>query len=118
MAETRTSDGSESEPDYRMSLAAERTYLAYVRTGLALLVAGVAVVSALPNAGFERLRQVTGVVLVVTGLVIAGSARDRWRKIDHAMRRGQPLPKVGVAALAGWGVLLAGVLGLVLVVRA
>ncbi|MDT4977714.1 MAG: hypothetical protein QOG98_3472, partial [Pseudonocardiales bacterium] len=39
------------EPDYRMSLAAERTYLAYLRTGLALLAAGVAVVGALPDAG-------------------------------------------------------------------
>ena len=39
----------EDEPDYRTSLAAERTYLAYVRTALALLAAGVAVAGALPD---------------------------------------------------------------------
>jgi uncharacterized membrane protein YidH (DUF202 family) len=38
------------DPDYRMSLAAGRTYLAYLRTGLALTAAGVAVVAALPHA--------------------------------------------------------------------
>ena len=41
----------EQEPDYRMSLAAERTYLAYLRTGLALTAAGVAVAGAFPQAG-------------------------------------------------------------------
>jgi inner membrane protein YidH len=117
VAEASATSPGEGEPDYRMSLAAERTYLAYVRTGLALLVAGVAVVSALPNAGHESLRQVIGVVLVITGLVVAGTARNRWKQVDRAMRHGQPLPKVGVAAMAGWGVLLSGVLGLWLVVR-
>lgn len=33
-----------------MSLAAERTYLAYVRTALALLAAGAVVATALPDA--------------------------------------------------------------------
>jgi len=47
-----------------MSLAAERTYLAYVRTALALLAAGVAVVGALPDLGHEGLRRAIGVLLV------------------------------------------------------
>ena len=62
----RTSPGT-VEPDYRMSLAAERTYLAYVRTSLALLAAGVAVVGVLPNAGHLPLRRATGLVLVARG---------------------------------------------------
>lgn len=37
--------------DYRMSLAAERTYLAYPRTGLALTAAGVAVAERSPRPG-------------------------------------------------------------------
>ncbi|MDT4961149.1 MAG: putative rane protein [Pseudonocardiales bacterium] len=62
----------EREPDYRMSLAAERTYLAYLRTGLALLAAGVAVVGALPDAGAQLLRRCVGLVLVgVGGTVLA-----------------------------------------------
>lgn len=82
----------EGEPDYRMSLAAERTYLAYVRTALALLAAGVAVAGALPDAGHENLRRMMGVVLVLAGLLVAATARARWRTVDAAMRRGTPLP--------------------------
>jgi putative membrane protein len=85
-------DHDDAEPDYRMSLAAERTYLAYVRTGLALLAAGVAVVGALPHAGAEILRRAVGLALVVIGGGVLAVARPRWVAIDRAMRRGQPLP--------------------------
>ena len=40
--------GPDREPDYRMTLAAERTYLAYARTALAFMAGGVAVAGALP----------------------------------------------------------------------
>jgi putative membrane protein len=80
------------EPDYRMSLAAERTYLAYLRTGLALLAAGVAVVGALPDAGAELLRRGVGLVLVVVGGTVLAVARPRGVAVDRAMRRGEPLP--------------------------
>ena len=79
----------DDEPDYRMSLAAERTYLAYVRTALALLAAGVAVAGALPDAGHEGLRRVMGVVLVLAGLLVGATARARWRAVDSSMRRGR-----------------------------
>jgi len=82
----------EHEPDYRMSLAAERTFLAYVRTGLALAAAGVAVAGALPDAGAKGLRQVVGFVLVAIGGLVLGLARPRWKSVTTAMRRGQPLP--------------------------
>jgi len=102
--------------DYRMSLAAERTYLAYVRTALALLAAGVAVVGALPDAGHESLRRAAGVVLVLTGLAVAGTARQRWRAVDDAMRRGAALPHGMTPTVVTIGVLAAGALALALVV--
>lgn len=112
-----TSEGpAEREPDYRMSLAAERTYLAYIRTALALLAAGVAVVGALPDAGYLELRRVIGVLLVLTGLMVAVTARLRWREVDRAMRRGEPLPRTRTAVLITAGVVVAAVLALVLVV--
>ena len=104
--------------DYRMSLAAERTYLAYVRTALALLAGGVAVVGALPNAGHLELRRAIGLVLVVVGLGVALTARSRWRQIDEAMRRGEPLPRHGTPTLVTIGVVTAGVLAVVLVLVA
>jgi putative membrane protein len=105
----------DQEPDYRMTLAAERTYLAYVRTSLALLAAGVAVVGALPDAGHEGLRRVTGLVLVATGLLVTGAARLRWRAVDEAMRRGRPLPRAPVTTVLTVGTVLAAVLAVVLV---
>ncbi|MFN2517571.1 MAG: YidH family protein [Jatrophihabitantaceae bacterium] len=84
--------GGEQEPDYRMSLAAERTYLAYLRTGLALLAAGVAVVGALPEAGAQLLRRGVGLGLVLLGGTVLAVARPRWIAVDRAMRRGEPLP--------------------------
>ena len=87
------------QPDYRMSLAAERTYLAYVRTGLALTAAGVAVAGALPHAGAEGLRRGLGVALVVLGGAVFTFARTRWTAVTRAMQRGEPLPppRVGLA---------------------
>lgn len=111
------SDGAPGrpEPDYRMSLAAERTYLAYVRTALALLAAGVAVVGALPDAGHEGMRRVIGAVLVLTGLLVAVTARMRWREVDTAMRQGAPLPRARTSLPVAVGIVLAAVLALVLV---
>ncbi len=93
----------EREPDYRMSLAAERTYLAQLRTGLALLAGGIAVAGALPDAGGEVLRRVMGFFLVLLGAALVGSARPRWKSIDRAMRLGEPLPPGRVAGAVGWG---------------
>ena len=99
----------EREPDYRMSLAAERTYLAYLRTGLALLAAGVAVVGALPNAGAEVLRRCLGLVLVLVGGTVLAVARPRWVAVDRAMRRGEPLPTSFVVRSLGLVLVLAAV---------
>ncbi|MCU1673003.1 MAG: hypothetical protein JWN77_1116 [Frankiales bacterium] len=76
-----------------MSLAAERTYLAYVRTALALLAAGVAVATALPDAGAVELRRAMGLLMVLAGAAVAAAARSRYRVVDGAMRRGEPLPQ-------------------------
>lgn len=92
----------EQEPDYRMSLAAERTYLAYLRTGLALTASGVAVAGAFPEAGALLLRRVVGVVLVLSGAGIAWGGRRRFRAVQAAMRRGEPLPGTGLVQALGW----------------
>jgi putative membrane protein len=106
---------SGSEPDYRVSLALERTYLSYVRTALALLAAGVAVVGAFPDAGYLALRRTIGVVLVVAGLVLAAGARVRWRQVDAAIRRGDPLPRSRLGLPIAVATVLAAVLSVVLV---
>jgi putative membrane protein len=99
----------DQEPDYRMSLALERTYLAYLRTGLALLAAGVAVAGALPDAGAPGLRRALGLALVLVGGMVLAVARPRWAAVDHAMRRSQPLPSSRVARSLGWMLVAAAV---------
>jgi putative membrane protein len=85
-----------------MSLAAERTYLAYLRTGLALTAAGVALAGAFPEAGALLLRRVLGVVLVLAGAAVAWDGRRRFRAVQVAMRRDEPLPSTGLVQALSW----------------
>ena len=84
---------SEQEPDYRFSLANERTYLAWIRTALALVGAGVAVIRFLPPLPVPGAREVLGAGLVLVGTLMAASSHRRWRRIEHALRTATPLPR-------------------------
>jgi putative membrane protein len=85
-------DGDRREPDYRFSLANERTLLAWVRTALALDAAGLGVVRFAPPLGGTAGRAVIGGVLVLLGAVAAWSGYRRFLAADHAIRAGAPLP--------------------------
>jgi putative membrane protein len=83
----------ESEPDARFTFANERTFLAWTRTALAFIVAGLAIVQLLPP--FPRVpwgRHVLGVPLIVIGAIIAVVSYGQWVRSQQAMRRGEPLP--------------------------
>jgi len=113
-------DDSGDKPilDYRMSFAAERTYLAYLRTSLALLATGIAVVGALPDAGHEGVRRWMGAALVLSGLVTAVRARSRWRQLEAVMQAGGQLPRSSIDVFAVSAVVVAGILGLVFIALA
>jgi putative membrane protein len=98
-----------------MTLAAERTYLAYIRTALALLAGGVAIVAALPEAGALTLRRIIGVLLVGLGAAVGGSAYSRWRRVDTAMRAGDRLPRSRTSVPLAVGILLSAGLALAVV---
>lgn len=96
--------GSPSEPDYRFTLANERTFLAWVRTGLALDAAGLAVLHLLPELVVRGAREVLGLGLVALAAVVTVAGHRRWRAYQAAMRHGEPLgatrlPTVVVTAL-------------------
>lgn len=90
-------------PDYRFTLANERTFLAWVRTSLGLMAAGVAVVQFVP--GPSLLRHTLGFVLVSFGGILAAVSYGHWERIERAMRLGERLPysripRLTAAALA------------------
>jgi len=83
-----------TEPDARFTFANERTFLAWSRTALALVVAGLGVVQLLPPfPGVPWGRHVLGVPLIVFGAVVAVVAYGEWVKSQRALRLGQPLPR-------------------------
>jgi len=104
------------EPDPRFTFANERTFLAWSRTALALVVAGLGIVQLLPP--FPRVpagRHLLGVPLIVLGAVLAIVAYGEWVRNQRALRRGDPLPRsvmpwILAATIAGMAVISAIVL--------
>jgi putative membrane protein len=92
-----------SEPDYRFTLANERTFLAWFRTALALIAGGVAVVQLVPALAFPGARQVLGTLLAVAGGVLSLAAVLRWSRVQAAMRREEDLPPTRIPMILGLG---------------
>ncbi|MET8083005.1 DUF202 domain-containing protein [Micromonospora sp. NPDC049114] len=79
-------------PDYRFSLANERTFLAWLRTSLALVGGGLAAAQFLPQLPMSHLREVIAVALLLLGGAVAIRAVDHWARTERAIRLGQELP--------------------------
>jgi putative membrane protein len=83
-----------TEPDPRYTFANERTFLAWSRTALALVVAGLGVVQLLPPfPGVPWGRHVLGVPLIAFGAIVAVTAYREWVRSQRAMRLNLPLPR-------------------------
>jgi putative membrane protein len=80
-----------NEPDYRFSLANERTFLAWVRTALAIL-AGAVLLDQLASRNYGAVRFVLVLSLIVASAILTVLAYFRWRDNEIAMRRAGPLP--------------------------
>jgi inner membrane protein YidH len=112
-AEPHGADDDGTEPDPRFTFANERTFLAWSRTALALVVAGLGVVQLLPPfPGVPWGRRVLGLPLIVFGAVVAVVAYREWVRSQRAMRHGQPLPR----SVMPW--LLAAVITIIAVIAA
>ena len=105
-------------PDYRFSLANERTFLAWLRTALALVGGGLAVAQFL---GPGVVRTVLAVALLGLGALVAVWSVAHWARTERAIRQGGELPRfrlpavlavlVGLGAAALVVVVLAGGVG-------
>lgn len=105
---------STDDPDYRFTLANERTFLAWIRTALAMLAAGVAVFQLLPDLGPKPVRLGAGLVLTGLSLVLAATSHRRWRQVDESIRSGGPLTRPWQPALTAAGVSLTVVIAMIL----
>jgi putative membrane protein len=95
-----------TEPDARFTLANERTFLAWSRTALALVVGGLAVAQLLPPfAGVPWGRSVIATPLILLGAIVSVLAYVQWKANQRALRLGTPLvrsqlPKILACTIA------------------
>ena len=103
--------GGGSDPDPRFTLANERTFLAWIRTSLAMVAGGIAVEAFTSGLLGPELRKTVAVLLLLLGLMTAGGSFFRWLSVERAMRHQTPLPAPLLAPiLAAGGSLVAAVL--------
>ncbi|MFJ2772297.1 YidH family protein [Streptomyces sp. NPDC087300] len=90
-------------PDYRFSLANERTFLAWLRTALALIGGGFAVDQFLPDLRWAW-RIGLALALLAAGVLCSLRAVNHWVRCERAMRRGEDLPASRFPAILGLAV--------------
>lgn len=102
------------EPDPRFSLANERTFLAWIRTALGLLAAGIAL-DVFVHDVHPVLRRSIALVLIAVGTWCGISAYARWMSTERALRLGRALPAPRSALLVGCAVVGVGLLAALLI---
>lgn len=79
-------------PDYRFSLANERTFLAWIRTALGFLAAGVGLDQLAPDLATPLIREIVSLLLCLFAAAMALYGYLRWLRNEKAMRLKQDLP--------------------------
>ena len=97
--------GQGSEPDPRFSLANERTFLAWIRTALALFAAGVAL-EALALPADARWRTPAVLLFMLLGLLAAVRSWLGWAGTERALRHGSALPGAVLSTAVAGGTVL------------
>ncbi len=107
-----------TEPDYRFTLANERTFLAWIRTALGLIAGGVAVTQLLEPFAVSWGRRGLATALIAAGAAVAAASVRRWQRVQRAMRADADLPTTHLPALLTGFLLIVGVAVLTLAVLA
>lgn len=104
-----------AEPDYRFTLANERTFLAWIRTALGLLAGGVAVRQLVDPFEVEGARTALALVAIGASAVLATGGYLRWVAVQRAVRRGDPLPPARLVPLLAVALFVIAVAAFVLI---
>jgi putative membrane protein len=103
------------DPDPRFTMANERTYLAWIRTSLGLIAAGLAVAEFLRSSS-DGVRLAIAIPLLVLGAATALLSFGEWERKERAMRLGEPLPLSRMPRLLAWSVGVVAIIAAVLAV--
>lgn len=105
-------------PDYRFSLANERTFLAWVRTAIAFLAAGIGLDQLTPNIAPPVIRETIALILCLCAGCIAIYAYLRWMSTEKAMRLKQDLPYSSSLKIITTVLVLAAIVMFILMIHA
>lgn len=104
-------------PDYRFSLANERTFLAWIRTSVAFLATVVVLDQiALHSIDSQPIRLLS-IFFALIACIIAGTCYFKWRKNEIAMRHSEELPHDFLQPILCAAVFLSAITLTVLVIR-
>jgi putative membrane protein len=107
----------EQVPDPRVTFANERTFLAWTRTSLALIGAGLAVAQLL-KVGVRVAPLLTGIALIALGSSTSLTSYRQYQRNERAIRYRQPIPTCAMPHILAGGAVLFAVLATVLAVLA
>jgi len=103
------------EPDPRFTFANERTFLAWGRTGLALIGGGLVAAEVLRfHLGGAHL--IVAIPAILLGGLIGIASYVRWEQNERAMRLGTPLGYSPIVRLLAAGIAVLAIASIVLVV--
>lgn len=80
------------EPDPRFTLANERTFLAWIRTSLALVAGAIAIEGFTEHLLSPAMRLFLGAALAILALLMAVVSALRWLQVERALRQQRALP--------------------------
>jgi putative membrane protein len=104
-----------SDLDPRFTFANERTFLAWNRTALALIAAGLAAAQFL-KFNLHGLRLIIAVPLIVLGAVLALASYSHWEDSERAMRLRRPLHYSWMPRVLTGGIVVIALLGAILAI--
>jgi putative membrane protein len=92
------------EPDYRFSLANERTLLSWIQTAFGLLALGLPLAGGIHGVRLPRWHHEIGIGVIALSVLIVPAAYRNWRRAQLAMRLGVRLPRDPLPMILAAGV--------------